>query len=148
VRAYLEGPFGAFTLESDARGNVFIVGGIGITPAMSMLHTLHATGDRRPACLFYGNPAWDDVTFGDEIAALERALPLRVVHVLEKPPEGWTGETGLMDQAMLNRHLPDDRAHYNYYLCGPDPLMDAAEQALRQLGVSWRRIYSERFQIV
>jgi predicted ferric reductase len=44
TRVYLEGPFGAFTLEPDARGNVFIVGGIGITPAMSMLQTL-----RRPA---------------------------------------------------------------------------------------------------
>jgi predicted ferric reductase len=148
TRAYLEGPFGAFTLEPDARGMVFIVGGIGITPAMSMLHTLQTSGDRRPVCLVYGNPTWEDVTFRDEIADLERALPLKTVHVLETPPAGWTGETGLIDPSLLNRLLPSDRADYNYYICGPGPLMDTAEQALRQLGVSWRRIYTERFDIV
>jgi predicted ferric reductase len=148
TRVYLEGPFGAFTLEPDARGNVFIVGGIGVTPAMSLLQTLQAAGDQRPAFLIYGNPTWEDATFPEEIGALEKALPLTTVHVLEEAPEDWSGETGLIDQALLDRHLPDDRGHYNYYLCGPSPMMDSAEKALRQLGVSWRRIYSERFQIV
>jgi predicted ferric reductase len=148
TRAYLDGPFGAFTLEPEASGLVFIVGGIGVTPAMSMLHTMRAKGDQRPAQLFYGNPTWEAVTFREEIASLECALDLTTVYVLEQPPNDWRGEKGLIDQALLARHLPADRAVRNYYLCGPTPLMDMAEQSLRHFGVSWRRIYTERFEIV
>jgi len=148
TRAYLEGPFGAFTLEPEAKGNVFIVGGIGATPALSMLHTLRANGDARPAYLFYGNPDWEAVTFREEITSLASTIDLRVIHVLEEPPAEWDGEQGFMDQDLFDRYLPADRAEYNYYICGPTPLMDVAEKSLRELGVSWRRIYTERFEIV
>lgn len=153
TRAYLQGPFGAFTLEPDAPGAVFIVGGIGVTPAMSMLHSLRQQSDSRPAYLFYGNPAWEEVTFREELAELKRELDLTVVHVLEEPPDDWdqvdgNGEEGFIDQELLDKYLPPNRKELNYYICGPTPLMDVAEESLRNLGVSWKRIYTERFEIV
>lgn len=56
-KAYLDGPYGAFSTDRHARapGYVFIAGGVGIVPIMSMLRTLAGRGDRRPLVLFYGN---------------------------------------------------------------------------------------------
>jgi predicted ferric reductase len=147
-RVFLEGPFGGFTLDVESEGAVFIVGGIGVTPAMSILRTMRDTGDERPAVLVYGNSAVDDITFREEIDDLEDTLDLQVVHVVEDAPEGWTGEEGYIDGDMLRRVLPPDCRNFEYFICGPEPMMDAAEEALREMGVTWRQIYTERFQIV
>lgn len=146
--AFLEGPFGGFTLDDDSHGPVFIVGGIGVTPAMSMLRTMRDRGDTRPAMLLYGNPTADDIVFEDELHQLEQELNLTVVHVVEDPPDDWHGESGLMDLELLDRDLPPDRQRFEYFICGPEPMTDAVEPALRELGLSWRQIYTERFEIV
>ena len=145
---YLEGPFGAFTLDADSEGAAFIVGGIGVTPAMSILRTMRDTGDSRPVVLVYGNPDVESITFRDELDELCEVLDLRVVHVLDDPPARWSGEVGLIGRELLERSLPPDCRTYEFFVCGPEPMMDAAETALRDMGVSWRQIYTERFQIV
>jgi predicted ferric reductase len=145
---YLEGPYGAFTLDADSVGAVFIAGGIGVTPVMSILRTMQDNGDERPVVLVYGNPTAADITFRDELADLGRTLDLDVVHVLEESEEGWDGETGFIDDALLRRVLPPDCRNYEYFICGPEPMMDSAESGLRDMGVSWRQLYTERFQIV
>jgi ferredoxin-NADP reductase len=70
-----------------------------------------------------------------------------VVHVLEKPPPGWRGEQGYLTQAMLDRWLPH-RGRHAYFVCGPGPMMDIAEQALARLGVPFSDLHSERFDLV
>lgn len=147
-RVFLEGPYGAFTLDAESEGAVFIAGGIGVTPVMSILRTLRDNGDGRPFVLVYGNPTTVDITFHDEIRALEDALDLVVVHVLEEVDEHGDSEQGYIDDALLTRVLPPDCRNYEYFICGPEPMMDSAERALRDMGVSWRQIYTERFQIV
>lgn len=149
TRVFLEGPHGTFTIRWDSPlGSVFVAGGIGITPVMSILRTLAARGDRRPYLLFYANSSWDEVVFRDEIVELEAQLNLRVIHVLEDPPEGWEGESGYVDGEMLDRHLPRPLDEQFYYICGPKPLMDVVEQELARRGVPLRMIQSERFEIV
>lgn len=145
---FLEGPYGGFTLDADSTGAVFIAGGIGVTPVMSMLRTMLDDGDDRRVVLVYGNPTSAEITFRDEIRALEEGLALDVVHVLEKPDEYWDSEHGFIDGDLLRRVLPPDCRNYEYFICGPEPMMDSAESALRDMGVSWRQIYTERFQIV
>lgn len=146
--AFLEGPFGGFTLEEESDGVVFIAGGIGVTPIISMLRAMHDRDDRRRAVLFYGNPTIEDAVFRDELEALEESIELEVIHVPEEPPEGWTGPSGFVDADLLEGRLPEGFDRFQYYICGPEPMMNKVEQALRSLGVSWRRIYTERFQIV
>ncbi len=147
-RVYLEGPFGAFTFDPTSEGAVFIVGGIGVTPAMSVLRTMRDTDDERPVVLVYGNTDLDAVVFRDELDELAGQLDLDIVHVLEEPPGNWDGESGFVDRDLLLRVLPADCRTYEFFVCGPEPLMDAAETALRDIGVTWRQIYTERFQIV
>jgi predicted ferric reductase len=147
--AYLDGPHGSFSPDYEpAAGYVFFAGGVGITPFISMLRTMVDRGDRRPVTLFYGDPTWDGVAFRDEIERLRARLDLTVVYVLETPPDGWQGETGFIDADVLRRHLPSSPLDRLHLICGPMPMIDAVEAALRQRGVPMHRIRSERFDLV
>jgi predicted ferric reductase len=150
TRAYVDGPHGVFSPDrSEGPGFVLIAGGVGITPLISMVRTMAARGDVRPIVLFYANRDWEGVTFREELEALAAAHPhLRVVHVLEHPPDGWTGEKGYIDAAMLERHLPPRYKRYQFFICGPGPMMDAMERALAAIGVPADRINTERFDMV
>jgi predicted ferric reductase len=143
--AYVDGPYGVFSPDRhQGEGFGFVVGGIGVTPAMSILRTLADRGDRRPLVAFVANVD-DQITFRDELDELRSKLDLEVVHVLESPPDGWTGEVGLVDRDVLGRHLPDAITRWRFFLCGPDPMMDAVEVALCSLGAPGEHIHSERF---
>lgn len=148
--AYLDGPYGAFSIDNhrDAEGFVMIAGGVGITPMMSNLHAMRARKDKRPVILFYANPAWDDAAFREELAEMEDALDLKVVHILEDAPDGWQGETGYLDAGILDRHLPPEARGYQHFLCGPTPMTDAARKALQERGVALWRIDAEIFDMV
>ncbi len=148
-RAWLEGPYGSFFHESSQTlGAVFIAGGVGITPVMSMLRTCSDCEDKVPYVLIYGNTDWESILFREEIEALQARLDLKVVHVLQQPPEGWEGEVGFIDREVLNRHVPTNLNNYEYFICGPDPMMDACESILREKGIAAWDIYSERFDLV
>jgi predicted ferric reductase len=147
-RAYLDGPYGAFTTGHPADMHVLIAGGVGITPMMSMLRTLADRGDKRPALLLYGSKDWDSITFREELEALRSRLDLKVVHVLEKPDEAWTGERGYIDAELLSRHLPAPYDEHEYFICGPNVMMDAIEEALRALKVPMSKYHSERYSFV
>jgi predicted ferric reductase len=147
TRAFLEGPYGAFTIDPDAAGAVFIAAGVGITPVMSILRSLRDRGDRRPLTLIYANTAWDDVIFREELADLATALALRVVHLLEQPPAQWNGAVGRVSDALLDAHLPPTGEAVEYFVCGPGAMMDVAERVLLERGVPLRRLKSERFDI-
>ncbi len=147
TRAYLEGPFGSFTPVKE-KHLFMVMGGIGITPAMSMLRTMAKEADQREAVLIYANPDWEGVTFREELDEIARKINLKLVNVLENPPENWKGETGMINPDLLSRHLPANTGDFAYYICGPKPMQDAAELAIRDLGIDWRRVYSERFEII
>jgi len=147
TRVWLEGPFGSFTPKQDS--NLFLVmGGIGVTPAMSMLRTMKDDQDPRQAILVYANKNVEEITFRKELNELRDYINLKVVHVLEDPPYGWEGEEGFVTKEILDKQLPDKPGEYTYYVCGPDPMMDMVGMALYDLNIPWNRIYMERFQIV
>jgi len=145
--AWLEGPFGSFTTKKD-KHLFLIMGGIGITPAMSMLRTMSDDGDPRKATLIYANVEESDITFRQELDELQAEIDLQVIHLLENPPEEWEGEEGLVTQELLEKYFPNHPESYIYYICGPGPMMDIAEISLRNLKIPWNHIYTERFQIV
>lgn len=149
TRAFVEGPYGEFVHLPDTcpQGAVFIAGGVGITPILSMLRTARDRGATAPMWLIYGNPCWDDVLYRDALDALSKELLLTVTHVLEDAPDDWDGETGHIDGDLLDRHLPD-LAALPVYVCGPDALANAVEPALIARGVTADRLYSERFDLV
>jgi len=149
--AYLDGPFGVFSTDrhATAPGFVFIAGGVGITPIMSMMRSLAARGDQRPLWLFYANSAWEDVTFREEIEALGGQLALTTVHILETAPCDWDGEEGYLSEEMLAKRLPESRrGAFHYFLCGPTPMIEAAEAHLDSLSVPASQVRIEIFDLV
>ena len=150
TRAWIDGPYGAFStlMEPDTKGFVMIAGGIGITPMISNLRSMCALGDKRPAILIYANDDWDGITFREELEALEQHMELTILHVIETPPEDWTGETGFVDREMLERLLPVRTREWSHMLCGPPAMTEAVRQALLESGVSVRLIDSEIFDLV
>lgn len=146
--AYLEGPFGEFVLDDDAPGAVFIMGGIGVTPAISILRGMRDRGDSRPALLIYGSPKWDETAFRKELERLSHESPLRVVYVLSDAGPEWEGEVGYIDRELLERHIGERERSHSYFICGPEAMMDSVEQALLQIGIPLVQTRAERFDFV
>ncbi|MEX1128086.1 MAG: hypothetical protein WEB50_05950, partial [Vicinamibacterales bacterium] len=147
--AFVDGPYGAFTIDRHpAPGYVFVAGGIGIAPIVSMLRTLADRGDRRPLLLVYAYRRWERMTFRDAIEDLRSRLNLTVVFVLEEPPEEWTGERGWITREVLDRRLPEDRLLRHVFVCGPEAMTQAIERHLRSLGVPMSHVHSELFELV
>ena len=127
---------------------MLIAGGVGVTPMMSMIRTLADRGDKRPVILFYGSKDWESITFREELEALTARLNLTIVHVLADPPADWTGEQGFITAEVFKRHLPPPYADHEYFICGPDVMMDAIEKALGELHVPLAKYHSERYSFV
>jgi ring-1,2-phenylacetyl-CoA epoxidase subunit PaaE len=148
------GPSGSFIVEPRAvnqRHLIMIAGGSGITPIISILETVLRVEPHSQVTLIYGNRGWNDVIFRDRLQRLgdEFGDRLTVDHVLEQPPEWWTGERGLLTCDILESRIEalglQDDGMQRYFICGPTPMMDAAHAVLAKRGVSPNRIAEERF---
>ncbi|MBV8990887.1 MAG: ferric reductase-like transmembrane domain-containing protein [Solirubrobacterales bacterium] len=149
TKVYVDGPHGVFSIDQDeGPGFGLIAGGVGIAGLISMLRTMADREDVRPVVLFYANNEWDGVAFRDELEGLKERLNLTTVHVLSRPSEAWTGETGYVTAEVLSRHLPPGYRRFQFFICGPDPMMDAVEAALVRLDVPPERVHTERFNMV
>jgi predicted ferric reductase len=146
---YVDGPHGSFTLERNpGMGYVFVAGGVGVTPFLSMLSTLADQGDQRPIWLFLGNRHEDQVTGVRQLARLAGRVNLTVVHVISRPSDQWDGERGRIDADVLARHLPTQYKAMQYFLCGGDNMVRSVEDALDVLDVPADRVHAEQFGMV
>ena len=150
TRVWVDGPFGAFTLDRrPAAGFLFVAGGIGIAPVLSMLRTLRDRGDRRPLVVFYSAPDERRLAYREELERLQRDLALRIVLVLTRSTRAGTAfATGRISDRLLTRHLPPGVDRYRCFLCGPPSMMDAVAASLVRLGVTRDAIETERFNVV
>jgi propane monooxygenase reductase subunit len=146
-RLDVTGPFGVFTLR-DAPGAdlVFLGGGAGMAPILSLLRSMAERGIRRRATFYYGARRRRDLCFEEELRALEQTLPgFRYVPALSEPDEGdeWSGETGLITDVL--KRSEKDLAGADAYVCGPPPMVEAALELLPSLGVADKRIFYDKF---
>jgi predicted ferric reductase len=149
-RAFVDGPYGSMQLPERTAGSaglMLVAGGIGITPAMSMLRTLADRVHPGPVIAIHADNRAEDVAYAEDIEALRAELDLTVVRVLAEPPPGWQGESGFVSAELIARHLPDRPEAWDYVLCGPGQMMETAERSLVDNGVPAGRIHSERFDI-
>lgn len=150
-RVHLDGPHGSFTIDGlKSGGFVFLAGGVGVTPMLSMLRTLADRGDERPALLVVAGRTADDLLHQANHGDLVARLDLRVVEILEDPPEEWDGEVGWLSEEVLGSALPGHGNRWNrdYFICGPGPMVAAATKIVEDWGVSGRRIHTELFDVV
>ena len=145
----LDGPFGALTLhKKTARPAVFIAGGIGITPFMSILR--QAAHDQLPQrlVLLYSNRRPEDSAFLAELQRLEQQhRQFRLIATMtqmDRSSVAWQGESGQIDEAML-RKIGAELAEPIYYLAGPPAMVSAMQAALNRAGVEDDDIRVEEF---
>jgi len=146
-KAFIDAPYGVFSYLNHPESElVFIAGGIGITPFMSMLRYMHDRGDKRKITLFWGNKSESNICFKNEMKILEQANPdLKMVLVMSDQPD-WTGEKGYLDIALIKKYLAtlDEK---EFFVCGPPAMTKAILESLKKDGVSATRIHSELFSI-
>jgi predicted ferric reductase len=140
TRILAEGPYGAFTASRRKRRKVLLLaGGVGITPLRALLETLPA-GPGDIAMIYRANTG-DDLVLRHELDRLasERGA---TVHYLLGPPR--PGSLDHLSAAQLTKLVPDV-ADRDVFLCGPAPMMIAAQVGLREAGVRRRNIHQESF---
>jgi predicted ferric reductase len=147
-RAWIDGPYGAFTSPLGDAPLMLIAGGNGIAPMRSILLAARAAGDRRRIVLFYAVAEPSRVALRDELIALSAEMNFPMVLIYKHPPAGWTGERGLLTAEMVRRHCPVDPALAEYLVCGPIPMVDAFDRIRAELGASRSRVHTERIQMV
>jgi propane monooxygenase reductase subunit len=145
-RLDISGPYGVFTLREGENDLIFVGGGAGMAPILSLLRSMAERGIERKAVFYYGARTTKDLCFVAEIAALKEKLPdFRFVPALSEPveDEDWDGEVGFVTD-VLKRHEADLKGAHAY-LCGPPPMVEAAMPLLATLGVPEKHIYYDKF---
>jgi propane monooxygenase reductase subunit len=141
------GPFGVFTLRDGRDCDlVFVGGGAGMAPILSVLRSLAERGSTRKATYYYGARTRADLCFEDELRALERSMAdFTFVPALSEPVTGeeWDGEVGLVTD-VVRRH-ETDLSDSDSYVCGPPPMVEAAMEVLAALGAPDKHIYYDKF---
>lgn len=141
TRVLAEGPYGAFTAARRSRRKVLLLaGGVGITPLRALFETI--PGNPGEITLIYRTNTPSDVVFRDELEWISYQRGARL-HYLVGPPR--PGPRDPLAPARLISMIPDLRLH-DVYLCGPPPMMAAAQAALRAAGVPRRHIHTESFE--
>ncbi len=142
----LTGPYGVFTLrESSDNDLLFIGGGAGMAPILSLLRSMADRKLDRAATFYYGARTRKDLCFEEELAALEKSLPgFRYIPALSaSEDEDWEGEVGFITDIV--KASGTDFAKTDVYVCGPPPMVEAALDMLPGLGVAEKHIYYDKF---
>jgi hypothetical protein len=118
--------FGAIQYKGEG---LFIAGGAGVTPFISILRDLHRKKKAGKNRLIFGNLTRKDIILEDE---LKEILGMDLISVLsgENAP-GYL--KGLITKDILETFMEDN--HRYYYVCGPEPMMNMVLEGLSDLGV-------------
>ena len=145
----LEGPSGSLTLHGDAsRPAVFIAGGIGVTPFMSILRQAARDRPARRLLLLYANHRPEDAAWLEDLEALERGWPdfrlLAVMTAINRSSQSWSGLAGRIDGDMLKSACAN-LSRPVFYVAGAPGMVTAMRSVLNGTGVEDDDIRSEDF---
>lgn len=140
-------PAGNFFHNPLFHGNdlVFLAGGSGITPFMSMIREVAGRNLDRRIHLFYGSRTEDDVIFEDEIETIcSRHRNITSTLVVSDPTRGYKGRTGFIT-ANLMKSILGDLSGRMFYLCGPEAMYVFCRKELSSAGIPARKIRIEMY---
>jgi benzoate/toluate 1,2-dioxygenase reductase subunit len=140
-RLKLQGPLGAFSIDDRASRHVFVAGGTGLAPVLSMIRSLR--GRTQPALLCFGCTRREELFYEKELLALAAEMPELEVRIAVMEGAGAEFRIGT---AVSLLQATDLNASTACYLCGPPGMVNAARKALQEHGVPASAIRAERFQ--
>lgn len=143
------GPIGGFVLHEEEKSEqVFLAGGIGITPFLSMIS--YVDGKKLPLkiVLFVSFSTVEDVIYKEKLEEIaQRNQNIKVVYTITKPEESklpWSGETGRISEALIKKHVTSPLEQL-YYIVGPPQMVSAMEELVSTMGVPSQQILIENF---
>lgn len=140
----VEGGFGHFAYDNQPKA-AFVGGGTGIAPLMGMLRHIAEKKLNGTFVLFYSARTRDSMIYHEELERLQKTNPgIKAVITLtrEEKPEGWKGECGRLDHAMLSRHMPEAK-DFDWWICGQMEMVKGIKECLAGLGADPKRIRME-----
>ena len=149
AKVKVEGPFGSLLLHNNAaRAGVFIAGGIGITPFMSMLRHAQQARLAHRLVLLYSNRRPEDAAFLHDLEDLERRNThfrlLATMTQMARSEQPWTGAQGVIDADFI-RVAIQGLTQPVVYLAGPPAMVEAMRDAAIAAGLDEDDIRSEDF---
>ncbi|HEX7483619.1 MAG TPA: FAD-binding oxidoreductase [Candidatus Saccharimonadales bacterium] len=145
------GPFGSFIFNAERdRAAVFMAGGIGIAPFMSMIRYATRLGLDNEIVLLYGSRSQADAPFAEELMYHQQKNPhFKVVYVMGEGElsrfDGHQAINGRVTPELLDQVIGGNYGAYSFFMCGPPPFMAPLEAALLERGVPQNRILAEAF---
>ncbi len=141
----IAGPIGQFTWDKSLKNVVFVVGGLGIAPLMSMLRYAEDTGSSARIVLIYCNRTPEVVVFKDELERLRNKLPhFKVVHVFSNSSQSYSGGTykGFIGEEVIKKETALSKKP-TFFVIGPPIFMKSIDKILNKLQVHSSQIRKE-----
>lgn len=138
-------PYGQFKFDlASGKKVLFLAGGTGIAPFMSMIRYAKQQGADLDTNMIYSTKYPDEIIYKDELDVLQKGqgFKLEITVTRPQPGDGWTGLTGHADADMIKKCAPDYMERVSY-ICGPPAFVKALKEALIGLGVDERSIRAE-----
>lgn len=140
-------PYGFFYPDpNDVNPLVFVVGGIGITPCLSIIKDLAQKGDGRAIHLHYSNQTEADIAFSNELNTLEVEYEQLVVHhyITRENPQNSQRRCGRMQIDGIVNSV-DLSANPDFFICGALDFTKSLYKELHRAGVPQNKIHTESF---
>jgi toluene monooxygenase electron transfer component len=146
AKVTIEAPFGVCTLSKRPGRTVFVAGGTGISPILSLVRQAAAEGRDFGASVdvIYGARGPADLAAGQELAQATAAIPSAMYRpVVEAPDDGWTGAIGRAPDVIAA--LDFDPAETTFYVAGPPVMVNAVKAQLKEIGVPITGVHYDSF---
>ncbi len=147
----VRGPFGGFIYDVNRdKEAIFIAGGIGITPFLSMMSYCSKLNTDNKVTLLYSVQNQDDIAFKEKLLDIEKSNPnLKTIFVVGDGPIDKLGASnaasGRIDANLIDKYSNSDYSNKKFFICGPPGFMKAMAGLLASKGVENKRILTEAF---
>lgn len=139
----VDGPFGKF-IPKEEGGLVFIAGGVGITPFLSVLKDRIRRNIKQKIILFYSSKKESDIIFKKDLDQINEDW-FRVIYILRGDSHpSFESENGYIDEEMLAKYIKNPE-EFSYYICGPEKMKSSMWNILKKIGVKSKNIFTEDF---
>lgn len=151
-KVFIDGPYGNFSYlnHRGEDGVILLAGGVGITPALSILRYIYKNDINKKVTLIWGINNQDEMINKDEFNLMKRDMKnFNFIPVVFKD-ESWEGEKGIIDKEKIEKILKiieGDVFNQGYYICGPTIMLNNVLRALKQIGIRKSHIHYEKFSL-